>query len=874
MKTLSILLAVTFCPAVHGQIGDPIVFNDSIASTHMTVATDVDLDGDADAVVVDLGLRRLRWFQSQGAGAFSGPQSIALESTTVRSLRAVDLDQDGDEDLIATRDGVPGWYQNLGGSFAAFVELQAQHPAADSIQAADMDGDSILDLVIYKPSSTSGIFWYEGLGGTTFAAPVSLLPAQTVVTTAQPHDLDSDGDVDLVYTTAALNAFVCVRNDGAWPASERVVVAGGLFDFARQFRVGDIDGNGSLDIVYSTNFDERVLLNQGGLSFSTSSRLPDVNAPQSQILIDTDLDGDLDLFSVGDGANRSYWRENVNGVFANRIALPSGVYFLVSAAIGDYDGDGWPDLLATTSFGEGGWLRNRGTLGAGFLDDISPFTFPVQSLTASVSCDIDSDGDQDLVVQERENQSTTVVRILTLFRNDGAGGMVREVLMRDARLVEVPPYAADLDDDGALDLILLGTSKEVLVAFGIGGGAFEPLVEFDWSATILANKLVDPSDIDGDGVIDLVIQGRAFGGAPYTVAWCRGDGARGFAAPVVIMESNVIIRGTTLADLDRDGAPDLITEKNGLQDIVVQFGIPGGGFAAPTPLPGSGATMAFAVGDIDGDLDLDIVQTSFAVGQGLLIHKLDGGSFLPPMALPGPDTTNLPLIMDVDGDGDVDIVATVFTWVTGSATLYDLYFYEQVAGQSFAPAVLLAADTPDLTQIFSADQDRDGDEDLVWTSRVYGQAGWFKGDALGAIGVPYCSNAIPNSTGAPGQLRAGGSDSPAVNALTLAAFDLPAGKFGFFVGSQDQGSVLPVPNSIGRLCLGGSIARFTGTGQVASSGLSGQFFVDIDLTSIPSPTGVVAAVPGETWNFQAWHRDTVAGTATSNFTTAVSILMR
>ncbi len=48
-----------------------------------------------------------------------------------------------------------------------------------------------------------------------------------------------------------------------------------------------------------------------------------------------------------------------------------------------------------------------------------------------------------------------------------------------------------------------------------------------------------------------------------------------------------------------------------------------------------------------------------------------------------------------------------------------------------------------------------------------------------------------------------------------------------------------------------------GVGGVLNSGPLGTFVARVDFTAIPQPTGPVAAQPGETWQFQAWHRTTL-----------------
>ena len=142
-------------------------------------------------------------------------------------------------------------------------------------------------------------------------------------------------------------------------------------------------------------------------------------------------------------------------------------------------------------------------------------------------------------------------------------------------------------------------------------------------------------------------------------------------------------------------------------------------------------------------------------------------------------------------------------------------------------------------------------------------------DRCEAIGTTYCVPAVPNSTGLPGAVRILGSTSTAVNDLMVSATSVPANSFGFFLASTTQGTLFPIPNSQGVLCLGGEIGRSVG-GGVLGSGPGGAFHAAVDLNAMPQPNGPVAVQPGETWHFQAWHRD-VNPNVTSNFTDAVFV---
>ncbi len=131
------------------------------------------------------------------------------------------------------------------------------------------------------------------------------------------------------------------------------------------------------------------------------------------------------------------------------------------------------------------------------------------------------------------------------------------------------------------------------------------------------------------------------------------------------------------------------------------------------------------------------------------------------------------------------------------------------------------------------------------------------------IGFIYCSTS-PNSSGLPATLTGSGSATAADNNFTVTATDLPPNQFGIFVTSQTQA----LPGAI-NLCLGGSIGRFTAPSQILSSGAGGTFFLSPDLTAFPQGNGSVPVMAGQTWNFQAWFRDSIG--IGSNFTDGLEI---
>lgn len=140
------------------------------------------------------------------------------------------------------------------------------------------------------------------------------------------------------------------------------------------------------------------------------------------------------------------------------------------------------------------------------------------------------------------------------------------------------------------------------------------------------------------------------------------------------------------------------------------------------------------------------------------------------------------------------------------------------------------------------------------------------------LGSEFCGPAPDNSAGHPGVVTARGSTNVADNHVVLVASNLPDGVFGYFLVSQGQGVLNNPAGSWGHLCLAGAhpIGRLNDTASIGFT-QGGRFEVPIDLTRLPEPPGYTAVQAGETWNFQAWHRDNVGGQPGSNFTNALAI---
>jgi hypothetical protein len=159
---------------------------------------------------------------------------------------------------------------------------------------------------------------------------------------------------------------------------------------------------------------------------------------------------------------------------------------------------------------------------------------------------------------------------------------------------------------------------------------------------------------------------------------------------------------------------------------------------------------------------------------------------------------------------------------------------------------------------------------LVWTARGALWSARVSSMDIDLAGYQYCTS-NRNSTGERGWMRAVGQPNPQAAVLRLEAYDLPTNAFGYFLCSLGSGFVPYVGGSQGDLCLSGNrFGRFAA--QIGQTNQSGRLTVLADPRALPQSNGTTAALAGEHWCFQCWHRDVNHGGATSNLTNAVRVI--
>jgi tetratricopeptide (TPR) repeat protein len=286
-------------------------------------------------------------------------------------------------------------------------------------------------------------------------------------------------------------------------------------------------------------------------------------------VFDYDGDGKPDIFLVnGDGAgNAMLFRNTGDGKFANATKAAKLEFHGqgTGCAVGDYDNDGYLDLVVSSADGVALYHNERnGT----FKNVTDAAGIHVDGFVLGVTfVDYDNDGDLDLYVTRFENfplknpgepfsfpQGASGPGNI-LFRNKGNGTFMDWT--KDTGLAGSGPsigaMGSDVNNDGAEDLVISGWQKAPLLLINQREGAFR--AESPWTASMPGPAAgIAALDFDGDGWMDLAFTHWA----PPGLSLWRNASGKSFD-PVRIPDPGWM-RGWGLAplDYDDDGWVDLV----------------------------------------------------------------------------------------------------------------------------------------------------------------------------------------------------------------------------------------------------------------------------------------------------------------------------
>ncbi len=249
--------------------------------------------------------------------------------------------------------------------------------------AADFDGDGVLDIAEF-PSATSIATWYRGNGDGTFGAAQQIGPLNGANAIVGAGDFDGDGKADLVVTNGT-SAAIGYSSGGSTLNVAR------FFTLGTSVNISDVDGDGVSELLQIRSGNLETLKLQAGVMGITASQAVSFN---SFVLGDLDGNGSRDLVGRDGSGTISFFLNSGSGSFALRNSV-QGTGLTSLFAVTDLNGDGLGDLVGYNGSQAQTFLQ-------GLDGSVSLFqSLASTSLSTVLAGDVNGDGVLDLFSNNR-----------------------------------------------------------------------------------------------------------------------------------------------------------------------------------------------------------------------------------------------------------------------------------------------------------------------------------------------------------------------------------------------------------------------------------------------------------------------------------------
>jgi len=347
---------------------------------YSVVAADVNSDGVMD--IVGTRLSSIRWWEntdSMGTEWFH--RLIEVDFSGVRSICMADVDGDGHLDVIGAASYIDEirWWRNYYGTGAYWTEhvIAIGFNGAHSVFAVDIDGDGDNDVLGAAINGDDITWWENADGAGTSWIEHSIVTDFDGAISVYSSDIDSDGDQDVLGAAYLGDCIAWWENANGigtlWVEHE----IENDFPGARSVFSEDLDGDGHYDVLgASFSGDEiRWWRNADGFGTTWENRAiaTSIDGPSSVYATDIDGDGDSDVLGTVFNSHEISWWENriETGTWWPKHIVDNNFMEPISAGCADFNSDGMVDVVgASNSYSATyciSWWRIYGYASTGYL---------------------------------------------------------------------------------------------------------------------------------------------------------------------------------------------------------------------------------------------------------------------------------------------------------------------------------------------------------------------------------------------------------------------------------------------------------------------------------------------------------------------------
>jgi len=360
--------------------------------------------------------------------------------------------------------------------FAGQRVLTSNANAAQSVVAADLDGDGAID-VLSASAGDDKIAWYKNEGEKSFSDQRVITQDAEGAHSVWAEDIDGDGDQDVLSASFDGDTVAWYENNGGTFSGRRVLTTNATS--ATSVFAADLTGDGDKDVLSASLGDDKIAWyeNTSAGSFSDQRVISTgIESATSVYAAPLNEDERRDVLSAASESGEVVWFENTgNGTFAGSTTITTDAETVQSVHAVDLDGDGDQDVLSA-SFGDDtvAWYENDGT---GSFSDQKAITTDAAAAHDIHAADLDGDGDQDVLSASFEDDT------VAWYENDGTGSFSNQKVITTSAEEALSVFAADLTSNGALDVLSASRGDNTIAWYENQGNSGPPAVPTGLSAS-------------------------------------------------------------------------------------------------------------------------------------------------------------------------------------------------------------------------------------------------------------------------------------------------------------------------------------------------------------------------------------------------------